>query len=332
MKKTKKKNKAKARLSALILLLLLTVVMLATSTYAWFTANKTVQVDDITVNVTTSTGLQISTDALNWKTVIANSDITAPAGYETNTNQFPQTLTAVSTAGDVDTDGKLNMYLGTVGTTAGDFTLTATKDTEIKGTTGHFVAFDVFLKSEAGGQVYLSKNSSVKIVGTTDAGLQNAARTAFVNEGTVATSATTAAMQALKSSTAAVTIWEPNYDAHTANGVNNAKSFYNAITGVSALTAGTGNAQLKYDGISAPISTGIKLADANSTAHSEAFKAVTTLPTLTTPTTGQGVFSLAAGVTKFRVYLWVEGQDVDCENNASGYSITYNMVFSLDNA
>ena len=55
----KKKNK-KRKLGSLLLLLFLTVVMLATSTYAWFTANKTVTISDINVYVATSSGLQIS--------------------------------------------------------------------------------------------------------------------------------------------------------------------------------------------------------------------------------------------------------------------------------
>ena len=67
MKKSRKKQQKK-KLSALLLLLFLTVIMLATSTYAWFTTNKTVRIDSIDVNVAASSGLQISTDAQNWKT------------------------------------------------------------------------------------------------------------------------------------------------------------------------------------------------------------------------------------------------------------------------
>ena len=29
--------------------------------------------------------------------------------------------------------------------------------------------------------------------------------------------------------------------------------------------------------------------------------------------------------------MWVEGQDVDCENNASGSSLAYNLQFSVLN-
>ena len=45
----------------------------------------------------------------------------------------------------------------------------------------------------------------------------------------------------------------------------------------------------------------------------------------------QKIFALSAGVTKVRVYMWIEGQDVDCENNASGTDISYNLQFTIDN-
>ena len=41
------------------------------------------------------------------------------------------------------------------------------------------------------------------------------------------------------------------------------------------------------------------------------------------------VFSLTAGVTKMRIYMWIEGQDIDCENYATGASISYNLQFAI---
>ena len=45
----------------------------------------------------------------------------------------------------------------------------------------------------------------------------------------------------------------------------------------------------------------------------------------------QKIFTLTAGITKVRVYMWIEGQDVDCENTASGTDISYNLQFTIDN-
>ena len=40
---------------------------------------------------------------------------------------------------------------------------------------------------------------------------------------------------------------------------------------------------------------------------------------------------MPAGVTKYRIYMWVEGQDIDCENNATGSEISYKVVLSTTN-
>ena len=42
------------------------------------------------------------------------------------------------------------------------------------------------------------------------------------------------------------------------------------------------------------------------------------------------VFSINQGVTKIRVYMWLEGQDVDCENNASVGEISLNLQLSTN--
>ena len=44
----------------------------------------------------------------------------------------------------------------------------------------------------------------------------------------------------------------------------------------------------------------------------------------------QTFMTLTAGITKIRVYMWVEGQDVDCENQASGSDISFNLQFAVD--
>lgn len=325
----KKKKNQKKRLSALILLLLLTVVMLTTSTYAWFTANKTVTIQGINVNVATSSGLIISTDAQNWKTSITNTDITTPTAWATNTNQFPANLVPVSTAGIADTTtGHLNMFDGTVGSNGTDFTLTSTASAaEAKGTSGNFIAFDIFLKTESAGTIYLTTSSNVIAKdGTEDKGLKNASRIAFVTEGNGASDLGATTYQGYKAGSA-VAIWEPNSDVHTTNGVTAANDTYGITT-----TVGPGAAAIAYSGIKAAFAAGIKLNEANSTTNGTYFQDVTTVKTIATPTAYTSILTLATGVTKYRVYLWVEGQDVDCENNASGSDITFNIQLSSNSA
>ena len=51
--------------------------------------------------------------------------------------------------------------------------------------------------------------------------------------------------------------------------------------------------------------------------------------TNTAMTDYENAFSLQEGITKIRVYMWIEGQDVDCENNASGSDITFKLEFKV---
>ena len=41
-------------------------------------------------------------------------------------------------------------------------------------------------------------------------------------------------------------------------------------------------------------------------------------------------FTLAAGITKMRVYIWVEGQDIDCLNSVAGTALKANLKFTID--
>ena len=67
------KKKKDKKLRSLFLLLFLTIIMLGTASYAWFTANQVVTIQALDLQVEASNGLQISTDAVSWKSVITNN-------------------------------------------------------------------------------------------------------------------------------------------------------------------------------------------------------------------------------------------------------------------
>ena len=352
---TKKKQK-KSKLGALILLLFLTIVMLSTATYAWFTANKSVQVSNIDVNVQATGGIQISTDAVNWKTLISNADITTGwsatvSGNTVNdTNQLPTSLSPVSTAGLVDasTDataktkkGNLSMYHGVVAAnTQGVFSLTAEKDLEVKGTEGNFIAFDLFIKTDAAAALYIEPGTGASVTaGSTDKGLQNATRIAFVIEGNAGANDATAGILTLDNATSSnVTIFEPHVDSHTASGVTQSNLYYSHYTNYNTITAASGNQAVSCDGVKAPITSAIPLAQTNATDNASYFQTVTSVPftsAFANADTGQTNYEwysttapFPAGITKVRVYMWVEGQDVDCENDASGANLTYKIALT----
>ena len=92
------------------------------------------------------------------------------------------------------------------------------------------------------------------------------------------------------------------------------------------LTAAPGNAKLTYKGVKAPVDKKELIYEDDN------YVTVDTIGTLATPTAYTAIFSLNAGITKMRVYFWVEGQDVDCENNASGTGISLNIALSQNSS
>lgn len=325
-----KKSKKESSVKSSIIVLLLIAILLIASTYAWFTANKTVSISTLDVKVEAQNGLQISADGSTWKSVLSNADLLA--GYGTDTNQIPTMVEPVSTIGEV-VSGKMKMYYGKVAPdTAGDYALSATAEpTETKGTSGKYIAFDVFLKVDADTNITLSSNSNViPKEGTTDRGLQNAARVAFLHEGTADSTAGATAFQALNQATsfgttgATTFIWEPNSDVHTDKAVTVAKDTY----GITTTT--TGAAAIEYYGVKQAISSAspIKLINTNNGNDTTNFTKMTGVKATPASMTDQADFlTLKAGVTKIRIYMWVEGQDVDCENSASGSDISFNVEF-----
>lgn len=329
----KGKNKKKLNLRSSLLVLLLIAILLIASTYAWFTANTVVTISTLNVHVEAKGGLQISADGINWKTVLSNEDI-APdtlTTYAGNENQIPTTLEPVSTTGNV-TDGKMDMFYGVVtaaaaaddaaGIKLGDFTLTTSKQVDTKGTTGKYIVFDAFLKVDKDQTLSLTKNSDVKAdtAKSEDRGLKNAARVAFVPSTSVAADgAETTTIQSLVPDGKAC-IWEPNDDVHTAAAVSAASSIYGLTTST------TGAAPLSYYGVKAEIAKPVPLNSKDSASFAEV------TPSIQTKEANDAinkVCDLKKGITKVRIYMWVDGQDVDCENNASGSDITYDVQFSI---
>ena len=331
MTKNKRKKRSK-KIFIAILMILFSGVVLTASTYAWFTANKTVTVDEIQVNVAASNGLQISVDATSWKTLISNEDIRgAGTTYAGAVNQLPTTsIVPTSSIGEIDTTtGFMKMFKGDIISSAtGTNILKAVQSSETHGTaSGDFIAFDLFFQVTEDTPVYLTSASNVIAVDASK-GIENAARVAFVEQGNAAAGTAVGTVQGLKADgKKSAIIWEPNTDVHKPAAVVAALSTY-GIT-----TTETGAARINYNGVKALIPE-----DANiplNSADTNYFSAVT--PALTSVAAGipndayLQLFTLKAGTTKVRIYMWVEGQDVDCENNASGSSLAYNLQFSVLN-
>ena len=328
-RKNKKSNKR--RIVTLLLLMIFTIVLLSTSTYAWFTANKVITVSSIQVNVEAQGGIQVSADGTNWKSVVGVNDLISTelnSVYSANVNQIPETLKPVSTAKTMDSSGQMEMFLGTVSSNLnGDYILSAVKDTEVRGIAGNFITFDLFVRSDAAAQLYLTPNSDISTPDATDTGIKNSARVAFAILGNTPLGSSISTVQALNAGVATpVYLWEPNYDVHTAQAVSHAYDTY-GIT-----TTQTGGSVLAYSGVTTEIDETDNLLLGDAVGTTTYVTAIT--PNYTTVDSfaaNTQVFSLSAGVTKVRFYMWIEGQDVDCENSASGGNIIFNVQLTNEN-
>ena len=309
-------------------------IFLSTVTYAWFTSNRISDLQFFDIHVETDGGLEISENAIDWKNEITVEELKdAYKTYPSSLNQIPGVMKPMSSAGGLDSNGYMNMFYGQANNDSGTkFYLTTYRKVEERTTDesneGDFIAFDVFFRTTAPKQLYLSSESFVKPKEGDSVGIENSARIAFIQEGNVPSTTALSTMQALKTSNDSnVIIWEPNYDVHTEHGVTNARRTYGIDTS-------TTNADiLEYDGVIGTVTNSamVELGDANEANYPSLFKKVDVdLYTKSDNNENKYLFNLGVGVTKVRVYMWLEGQDVDSENKASHGEISYFIEFTLN--
>lgn len=325
-------KKRNPRLFQLLLLLLITTIQLGTSSYAWFTTNRLVQIDLLDVSVRAQGGIEVSVDATTWKSRILLDDLkNAGENYINNINQIPFVLEPVSTIGELE-NGKIKIFHGSaLNNASGKYVLEAIRNIETPSfgeeSNGKFITFDLFFKTNTNTKLYITPESNVKYLGEKSFGIENAVRFGFVVEGTTSVDASPYIIQNLETNdNSKVYIWEPNYDTHTEEGIKNASSIYGInITNPSNFVA--------YDGVIKEFSKAINITTdkGNSVDNPEYFKKVNVAYySKNNFNENFEIFELKAGITKIRVYMWVEGQDVDCENNASVGNMALNLQFSTN--
>lgn len=336
----RRSRKSKRRMNSLFMALLLTAVMLIMSTYAWFSANRTVEINSITAKVTAAEGLQISLDAKTWGTSVSVTQANLTGLESINNYLLPDELKPVSTTGVASGDeilfydGKVNAD-GTVLSDAGSATRSATTTAN----SGKYIVFDVYLKNASsretpGDQLLLGNNSLVRLGTTTgkegveNTGLENSVRIGFLLfDGTAAFTAAPSDVAAVSAGNALTSIWEPNYDKH----ITEVSDYDARIKTVEGTT--TGSATFKTLGLYNPSGTLTGINGTSETAFMKETATVRTAATVAadTPLTsavavGTGENEKAAGtqlylkpnvISKLRVYIWLEGQDPDCIDTAS---------------
>ena len=340
----RRNRKSKRRVNSLLLMLLLTASMLVVSTYAWFSTNREVSIQGISAEVSAAAGLQISLDGEIWGSTVTVSDSTLAALNGKNIYQWPTKLSPVSTDGVVASGGSdVGFYYGRLTTdgsglqgVAAESARNAADSGATTSSTAKFIAFDIYLKNSsgltAGDNLQLNVGSLLNVNtdsghnGQTDTGLEYSARVGFLlYDDTEPLSATGATVRTLAiGDSPKVSIWEPNYNQHIQYVVDNDSR-------VSALTTDFRTLGLTADSVGGAddVLTGI-----NSSTIPEGSTAFAIPSTVKTSgnlgsATGEAAMNLVAvdgstplklgqnTIMRARVYIWLEGQDPDCNDTAS---------------
>lgn len=304
MKKTFKKR---AFISA-IAMLIVSAIVLTSATYAWFTMAKKVEVESMELNVTSPEGIQISANTSAFTTKLTADEITGDtttrySAYEGNTNNIPGTIKPASTIFG-RTDGKINWYEITPNDDGKRMTISQITNEKGSG----LVAFDLFIKVKEAQTV---KFGSTTVTCADNAEVLTAMRVAVVTYGTVSEKAEAAEIQGKT-----VTGYT-NYEIDATNHTQAVKEKVAA-------------------GATIPTSTGVRATSGSTWVYADNnFNNIITNTIYTgnvssVTTADAATFSVAEGISRVRVYMWMEGNDVDCANDVAGSTINFNLVLEID--
>ncbi len=340
--KPKEENSTKRKKRAFIIILLFGTLSIF-ATYAWFSTNLNVKVKTFNMIVTKNGGLSISFDGINFDTFVEISRDELIRNlknrYPDHKNQWASTgLSPVSTTGITnpntstfamfETDGgvryrnknKTNGYIRTS-------LINENESREFS----RYIAFDLFFKNETGSPIsdnlYLDTGTEVTMEeGATEEmrGLLNSIRLGFVKVGSVSHDASVNEIQNIGcSNNCRSIIYEPNSNAHTDLSIERAKKYgVNLVNGESFPTY----ASIRDGG---PIYVN-NTVSGTANIDSSYFALQNTRKD---GALGETLFEIPDGITKARVYVWVEGQDIDSlETDSIGAEISISINFVKDTA
>lgn len=294
-----------------IAMLVVSAIVLTSSTFAWFSMAKRVEVETMELNITSPDGVQLSANANAFTTMLTLADLKGEstarwAAYEGNENNFPELLVPSSSnmyvastlpkfySGSIDDSGKINATAVAADVGSG------------------YVAFDIFVKVGQDMQVFWNETT---VTCTDNEDVTSAMRAALVNCGTVAAKADATAIQAVKPGNAndnRVVMYEPNSTNHTdASGYEDGATVPDVyLQSAFSNRTPTGNGKnIMQETQYSTAAFGVRATDTNKADNA--------------------YFNAKAGINRVRVYLWMEGNDVDCANDVAGATINFNLVLTI---
>lgn len=331
------KTRKRAALSIVIFFL---GILLIFSSYAWFSTNLNVKIKQFNMVVAKNGGLTISFDAINFDTSVELSrDIIITELTETYPNHINQWalngLTPISSNGISEE----NSYFFDIFATSGVKYRNRRKENGFIYTTkvvdtkprsyNNYIAFDVFFKNVTGSPVadnlYYDRETSITM--TSDGndemkGLVNSLRVGIVKVGTLPTETDPTLIQNMQcQGKCEAIIYEPYSTKHTELSIERAMKYdINLIDGkvfpTYAMIREGGPIYVK-DNISGSPNLDLYYFALQNNIHEEDFE--------------RPLFEIPDGITKARIYLWVEGQDIDSlETDSEGADLYIDIGFVKD--
>ena len=331
------KNHKRVLLSLVILFL---GILFIVSSYAWFSTALNVKIKEFNMVVSKNGGLTISFDAINFDSSVELSrDILIFEVAETYPNHLNQWalngLIPISSNGISDP----NSYFFDIFETSGvkyknrrkeNGFIYADKVVDTRPRSyNSYIAFDVFFKNVTGSPVpdnlYFDEDTSITMVSDGNEemrGLTNSLRIGIVKVGTLPLDANPTDIQNLQcQGKCEAIIFEPNSTNHSELSRERAKKYnLNLLDGkrfpTYAMIKEGGPIYVK-DNISGSPTLDLNYFALQNTIHEEDF--------------ARPIFDIPDGITKARIYLWVEGQDIDSlETDSEGAELFVDISFIKD--
>lgn len=331
------KNHKRIILSIVILLL---GILFIFSSYAWFSTALNVKIKEFNMVVSKNGGLTISFDAINFDSSVELSrdilinDVTKT--YPNHVNQWALNgLTPVSSNGISEN----NSYFFDIFATSGvkyknrkkenGFIYTDKVVDKKPRSYNSYIAFDVFFKNVTGSPVpdnlYFDQDTSITMVSEENEemrGLTNSLRIGIVKVGTLPLDANPTDIQNLQcQGKCEAIIFEPYSRNHSELSRERATKYeINLLDGKTfptyAMIKEGGPIYVK-DNVSGSPNLDLNYFALQNTIHEEDFE--------------RPLFEIPDGITKARVYLWVEGQDIDSlETDSEGADLYVDINFIKD--
>ena len=335
-----KKFKEDLRFNILFLFTFVTAIILVYSTYAWFSSALNVVISDFKMTTDSKDGIYISLDGITWTDEL---DVTKnnllyllTETYPTHETQWANRLGPVSTVRiENPNQDKFNFYTHEMhGIVSPNYNNTDALnfyklDEEGVNNISDFMAFDVFIKnttpSPLADNLYFgegTKFTNSDPDNTDDTGL-NALRLGIIFSDVTSIDDDINNIQRLScNNNCKDYIYEPNADRHTEvslkalkrHGVTLSDREYYETYGMHfgennvKIWSGVRNHKISLD--------------------NKYYRLQETTTDINVP-----IFQIPKGIVKARIYMWVEGQDVDIiEHFSKGYKVSVSLDFRKDHA